>query len=141
MEYKFTGTSEEPLGVWIHSDDLQIVRHITSDKFELVEVQNDTPDTFVVVRGEVDLADYTDEEVLNYITGYGYKSIADVEEQYGSEARQIIAECIFECLDYCEYDFISSQFSSEDEAEVYLRMISDEALTKKPHKLFEEVLQ
>ncbi len=125
MEYKFTGTSKEPLGVWTSSDDLQIVRHITPNRFELAEVQTYTSDTFVVVRGEVDLAYYTDEKVLNYITGYGYKSIADVEKQYGSEARQIIAECIFECLDYCEYDFISSQFSSEDDAEVYLRMISD----------------
>ena len=140
MEYKFTDTSEE-FGGWINSDDLQIIRHITPNRFELAEVQLYTPDTFVVVRGEVDLAYYTDEEVLNYITGYGYKSIADVEKQYGTEARQIIAECIFECLDYCEYDFISPQFSSEDEAEVYLRMISSEALAKKPHKLFEEVLQ
>lgn len=125
MEYKFTGTSGEPLGVWTNSDDLQIVRHITPDCFELAEVQIYTSDTFVVVRGEVDLAYYTDEEVLNYITGYGYKSIADVEKQYGPEARQIIAECIFENMDYCEYDFISSPFSSEDEAEVYLRMINN----------------
>jgi len=136
MEYKFTGTSEEPLGIWINSDDLQIVRYVTPNRFELAEVQIYTPDTFVVVRSEVDLAYYTDEEVLNYITGYGYKSIADVEKQYGSEARQIIAECIFECLDYCEYDFISSPFSSEDEAEVYLRMISGEALTKKASQAF-----
>ena len=127
MEYKFTGTSEEPLGIWINSDDLQIVRHVTPNRFELAEVQIYTPDTFVVVRGEVDFDYYTDEEVLNYITGYGYKSIIDVEKQYGPEARQIIAECIFECLGDYEYDFISSQFSSEDEAEAYLRMISSEA--------------
>ena len=125
MEYKFAAIDEEPLGVWIRSDDLQIVRHIASDKFELAEVQNDTPNTFVVVRGEIDLADYTDEEVLDYITGYGYKSIANVEEQYGSAARQVIAECVFECLQLCDYEFVTSPFSTESEAEAYLRTIND----------------
>jgi hypothetical protein len=127
MEYKFASSAEELPGEWIWSDGLQIVRHITPDRFELAEVQTYTPDTFIVVRSEVDLADYTDEEVLNYTTGYGYKSIADVEKQYGPEARQIIAECIFENLGYYEYDFISSEFSSEDEAKAYLRTISNKA--------------
>ena len=124
MEYKFAAIDEEPLGVWIRSDDLQIVRHITSDKFELAEVHNDTPSTFVVVTSEIDLADYTDGEILNYITGYGYKSIADLEGQYGSAARQVIAECVFECLQLCDYDFVTSPFSTKSEAEAYLRTIN-----------------
>ena len=105
---------------WIHSDGLQIVRQVAPKVFELAEVQNIAPDEYVVVRGEIALGEYSPDDILDYIQGYGYDSIKAVEEQYGPSANQVIAECIFESQQLSEYEFVSAPFSSEDEAEKLL---------------------
>jgi len=65
---------------------------------------------------------------VHYIQGYGYKSIADVERQYGEAANQVIAECIFECLQLIDYDFVSFLYPSESSAESSLRAIEGKPL-------------
>ena len=108
---------------WIRSDGMQIVRQVAPKVFELAEVQNITPDEYVVVRGEIALGEYSPDDILGYIQGYGYNSIKSIEEQYGNSANQIIAECIFESQQLSEYEFVSAPFPSEDEAEKLLREI------------------
>lgn len=108
---------------WIRSDCMQIVRQITPKVFELAEVQNITPDEYVVVRGEIALGEYSPDDILDYIQGYGYDNLKAIKEQYGSSANQIIAECIFESQQLSEYEFVSAPFPSENEAEKLLREI------------------
>jgi hypothetical protein len=44
---------------------------------------------------DVDLTEYTDEELDDYIAAY-YPALEDMREMYGENANQIIAECIAE---------------------------------------------
>lgn len=71
------------------------------------------PGKYGVVHTVVDLNDYSEEEVLDYIRGYGYDSREYVVEQYGDQAEQVIVECIFECLDD---DFVFTGSEAECEA-------------------------
>jgi len=57
--------------------------------------------------GDVDLADYTDEEIEDHIKPYGYTlkegDKDSVKKMYGNSWKQICCECIFEqlmCTDY-----------------------------------------
>ena len=50
---------------------------------------------YCIVRIEIDLNDYSDEERLYYISFYGY-TLEGIVEEYGDDADSIIAECIME---------------------------------------------
>ena len=50
---------------------------------------------YCIVRIEIDLNDYSDEERLYYISSYGY-TLENIVEEYGDGADGIIAECIME---------------------------------------------
>lgn len=55
-----------------------------------------------VYAGEIDLADYTDEEIEDHINAYGYTLNGDssnfIQNTYGDSWKQICCECIFEQL-------------------------------------------
>lgn len=55
-----------------------------------------------VYAGEIDLADYTDEEIEDHINAYGYtlneSSTNCIRNTYGNSWKQICCECIFEQL-------------------------------------------
>ena len=67
----------------------QWVRKISGDQFQVYE----RPDN---VMKDIDLADYTDKEIREFVSGY-YKSLEELREQYGKDSNQIIAEIISEC--------------------------------------------
>lgn len=73
------------------------------------------PGQFGVVHTVIDLDDYSDDEIIDYITGFGYDTRECVAEQYGERADQVIVECIFECL---EDDFECTGTESECEAHI-----------------------
>ncbi len=50
---------------------------------------------YCIVRIDIDLDDYSDEEKLCHISSYGY-TLESVVEEYGNGADSIIAECIME---------------------------------------------
>lgn len=77
---------------WIctDSDTDQWVKKISETKFEVLENGS---------IQEIDLSEYTDEEILSYISSYGY-DLDSVKEIYGMSANQIIAECIAETDSY-----------------------------------------
>lgn len=77
------------------------------------------PGKFGVVHTVIDLDDYSDDEIIDYIKGYGYDTVEYIEEQYGEMATQVIVECIFECL---EDDFELT--GSEKDCERYIKNIT-----------------
>ncbi len=112
---------------WLRSDDLQIVKELDEYRFDLAQVENyPSPDSFVVVRSNIDLRDYSDAEIDSFIHGFGYDNLQDLKDSYGDKSNQIIAECIFESLAFNEYDFMSEPFPSEKKAEDFLRQIEKE---------------
>lgn len=50
---------------------------------------------YCICKGDIDLSQYDDDEVLSAIHSHGY-SIISLLEQYGDAALHIIAECILE---------------------------------------------
>lgn len=72
---------------------------------ELREVGDFESPFYWVYATQIDLEYYTDDEVLDYITGY-YDDVEQIREIYGEDANQIIAECIFECISAAEHTFV-----------------------------------
>ncbi len=99
------------------SDDLQWVRKVNDHEYDLVEVREHIPGSFIVVSGNVDLSIYTDEEFDDEVRGY-YKNLAQVKEQYPDNWQQVVCECIFEQIHESEL-ICSGPYDSEDAAEEY----------------------
>ena len=85
------------------TDCCQYIRN-DGNKYEMIQaVWLDTTEEerekgfheYCIVRIEIDLNDYSDEEKLCYISSYGY-TLEGVVEEYGDGADGIIAECIME---------------------------------------------
>lgn len=85
---------------WILTDDdsYQHVRIIDSETFELIElcIISHVPDLYEVYTDTIRLSYCPDKEINDILNGFGYSSPLQVREQYGAEANQVIAECVFE---------------------------------------------
>ena len=90
----FMGTQQNELK-WLRSDKHQIIRQRDKRVFELAEVRRyPSHDTYVVVRGIVDLDDYTKEDLTTIVNHTGYQK-ADI---IGLTTEQVRAKCVFEGL-------------------------------------------
>lgn len=89
-----------------YSTDPDCCQYMRSDgnKYEMIQcVWLDTTEEdrskglheYCIVRIEINLDDYSDEEKLAHISSYGY-TLESVVEEYGDDADSIIAECIME---------------------------------------------
>ena len=85
------------------SDCCQYIRN-DGNKYEMIQaVWLDTTEEdrekgfheYCIVRIEIDLDDYSDEEKETYISYYGY-TLESVREEYKDGADSIVAECIME---------------------------------------------
>jgi len=104
------------LNGYFKTDDLQWCKKVSDHEFDFVEVRSQlNPGEFDVVSGNVDLNDYSNEEIEEYISGY-YKDTAVLKDSYPDNWAQIIAECIFEQTHEVELTCFGS-YASEDEAE------------------------
>lgn len=99
VDYKTHYCEDEPL--WIKTDDLQYCTQLEPKRFYLLGVNRLTGEhfpngeNFVCYRDEVNLNDYTVEEIQSCIKSY-YKSLDEVYQTYQEKGDQIIAECMFE---------------------------------------------
>ena len=50
---------------------------------------------YCICRGEIDLSDFSEEEIEGYISSYGY-TMESLKEEYGDDMWSIVAECILE---------------------------------------------
>ena len=107
-------TKELGLIEWIQSDDMQWRRATGFSSFDLVEVRK-WPDGYIYVSGNIDLRDYDEKEIADYIDSYSYKSLSEMEEIYGDDTKGVIAECIFEQTQECEL-ICFGDFKTENEA-------------------------
>lgn len=104
------------------SDCCQYIRH-DGNSYEMIQsVWLDTTEDdianglheYCIVRIEINLDDYSKEEMEMYIRSYGY-TLEGVLEEYGDYADSIIAECIME--DECLSDaYVIGDADSFDEA-------------------------
>lgn len=115
LEALINPVSEE-LGLteWKKTDDMQWRRATGFLSFDLVEVR-EWPDGYIYVSGNINLRDYDEKEIVDYIDSYSYKSLSEMEEIYGDDTKGVIAECIFEQTQECEL-ICFGDFKTEDEA-------------------------
>lgn len=111
-----TGLEEDDLNGYFKTDDLQWCKKVSDHEFDLVEVRNQLdPNEFDVVAGSIDIYDYSDKEITDYVSGY-YKDTAELKDSYPNDWTQIIAECIFEQTHEVEFTCFGP-YASEDDAE------------------------
>ena len=112
-------------GDWVctDSDTCQYVQRLGKEMFELRQVILTDPenDRYTAVGAVIGLDDYDEEELLMYLGFYGYTALSEVELLCGNEAKQVIAECVFESLEPDEYEVLHS--GSFDECEAFLKKL------------------
>ena len=94
-------------------DCFQYQKALSETMFNMVQAFEMPEIGFVVVKGIIDLEDYTEKEIHDFVTAY-YDSVAHLEIEYGSKSNGIIAECIFESLQPVDYAY---QFPAVNEVE------------------------
>ena len=85
---------------WILSDDdcAQHVRKVGERDFQLIqhELVNPETKTHAVRAMTVRLDRHSSEAIGKILDGFGYCGMMELREAYGTEADQVLAECIFE---------------------------------------------
>ena len=79
---------------------------------------------YCVCKGDIDLNDFSEEEMEGYISSYGY-TLDSLREEYGDDMWSIVAECILE--DYIVRDscVIADADSFEEAKEIIKKIIKD----------------
>lgn len=78
--------------MWERTDELQFVKKINDDEFEVIETINVAGEFYVVDELWIDLNDYNLEEEIK---GY-YDSLEELKAFYSNNWRKIVAEIIAE---------------------------------------------
>lgn len=119
---------------WSYTDPdcCQYIRN-NGNKYEMIQaVWLDTTEEdrekgfheYCIVRIDINLNDYSDEEKLCYISSYGY-TLESVIEEYGDDADSIIAECIMEDESLSDAYVIDDADSFEEAKEKIEKIIEE----------------
>lgn len=122
------------------NDCLQYVMALNEKDFICIQMDEipleEDNSSYIVRLQEISLEDYESEgsgSIEDYITGY-YESVDAVFQQYGDEANQIIAECIFEQQSESDADFaVSVNSEAAANAEIQRLVREYEALAIQTH--------
>lgn len=107
---------------WICTDPdcAQHSKKIAESAWDYIEARELPDEKYAVCVGQIDLMDYSLEEIYNCITGY-YSSAEEMVELNGPEgSRHISAECLFEqtpLLELC----VVGKYESFEEAEACIK--------------------
>lgn len=78
--------------MWEQTDELQFVKKISDNEWEVIEVINVCENFYVVNKLEIDLKDY---DLECEVQGY-YQSLTEVKETYLDDWKQVVVEIIAE---------------------------------------------
>lgn len=121
-----------------HITDNDCYRHIRNNGSTYEMVQSVWLDTtredrarglqeYCVCRGEINLDDYSKEEMEDYIYSYGY-TMESLEKEYGDSMYNIIAECILEDYILCDSCVIADAISFDEAKEIIDKIINNTKL-------------
>ena len=107
-----------------YETDCDCYQHMRSDGtvYEMIEaVWLDTTEEdrqmgyheYCVCQGEIDLNDFSEEEMEGYVFSYGY-TMESLREEYGEDMWGIVAECILEECIFCDACVIADVDSFEE---------------------------
>lgn len=110
---------------WIKTDDLQFLSKVDEENFNVINVQewDDEEGKYLGLLTEVNLNDYSEEEIDKVVQTFGYKNMDDLEKYCRNDANQILAECISE-LYYFEND--ADIYEDMDDVNKWLKDITND---------------
>ena len=79
---------------------------------------------YCICRGEINLNDYSEEEMEGYISSYGY-TMESLKNEYGDTMNSIIAECILEDSILCDSCVIADADSFDNAKEIINKFINN----------------
>lgn len=112
---------------WYKTNDDQWCKPLGERKYKFVQLvwmdilDNDEA-CYTVVSMEIDLNEYSNDDIEMYISGYAYDSIEDMCKKHNMpienahELDELIAECIFEEKSLCDEYIIAENDMSEEAA-------------------------
>lgn len=77
---------------------------------------------YCVCRGEIDLDEYSEEEIEGYIGSYGY-TMDTLKEEYGDDMWSIAAECILEDVIMCDSCVIADADSFSEAKKIIEKIV------------------
>ena len=118
-------------GQWYETDS-DCCQHVRSDEdiFEMIQAvwlditREDRArglHEYCICRGEINLNDYSDEEIECYIGSYGY-TLESLQEEYEDNMWDIVAECILEEVIICDSCVVADADSREEAKEIIKRL-------------------
>ena len=78
---------------WVKTDDLQWVKRVGEDEFEVVGIT--LYENYTLYELDVNLSDYSEEDMEKELKGY-HDSLEEVKKDYPNSWKQIVAEAIAE---------------------------------------------
>lgn len=82
-------------------------------------------DSYVVCHKIVDLRDYDRNELVAFMRPYGYKSIAQVFNQFHGDANLVVARCVFSAIGLEQMDFCAERRTLSDADAFTLNWMND----------------
>jgi hypothetical protein len=79
---------------------------------------------YCICRGEIDLDNFSEEEMDEYICSYGY-TMESLRAEYGDDMWGIVAECILEEYIMCDSCVIADVDSFEEAKEIIKNIIEE----------------
>ena len=76
---------------------------------------------YCICRGEIDLKDYSEEDMECYILSYGY-TLDSLRAEYGNDMWNIVAECILEEAIFCDSCVAADADSLKEAREIITRL-------------------
>lgn len=117
------------------TDDGQMLLKVDGEAYTFAEVReiwSEKTDNYAyaLFSATIDLDAYTQEELSDKVRTYYPGGMEEVQKEYGKEANQIVAECLFEELSTSDVTRISVSFASEDDAINHLEEYAEEYYRK-----------
>lgn len=122
---------------WIMTDDdsFQFCRKVKDGVYELLQITSTLPSwedqeqAFGVSHAFVDIKDA---DIADICSCYGYQSLEEIKDEYGSDWKQIIAECMFE-LDAMEC-LVAAPHMSYSEAQSLILQTMGRSAAEETHQ-------
>lgn len=109
-------------------DCAQYYRKVNDFVYAFIEARKWPDGECVVSHSVVDVRDYSLDEIWSYCSGY-YSSLDEMISDYGiREALHIMAECVFEQLDFSEMEFNAKQHSIEEAIKFIHEWVNDHSM-------------
>jgi len=112
---------------WTCTDasDYQYQKKLSATVFAMIQVIEISNNTWTIVADTIDIEEYSEEEIESYVVGY-YESLDELIKEYKKCSNGVIAECIFECTGFGDYELEETVITEAQAVDFIYRYINKE---------------